>query len=218
MHGNMESESVSDAQLLLDLAAGEAISHEPNVDNDGDIVMTQGTRGGSGLGPLGIDCDGLGEMGYQLQYTRSRRRKSDSEDGEEKEHSPSSPLKEEFCLNDFLDKSSDEDNVYEENQEEKSWLENDGEDMEDIFLGGSQAIDERASVGDASVARCPSCRYQNQKGRERCWMCGRRLDKWEPQEGFPPQEDEGRSLLLRSAGIDFEGEEEEFGDEVSFWR
>ncbi|KAH6717522.1 hypothetical protein BKA61DRAFT_571612 [Leptodontidium sp. MPI-SDFR-AT-0119] len=44
------------------------------------------------LGPLGTDCDGLGEAGYQLSYTQSRRRKS--VEGLLGESPPSSPLKE----------------------------------------------------------------------------------------------------------------------------
>jgi hypothetical protein len=41
------------------------------------------------MGPMGIDCDGLGEEGYQLEYTKSRRKSLDTA----AESPPSSPLK-----------------------------------------------------------------------------------------------------------------------------
>jgi len=41
------------------------------------------------MGPMGIDCDGLGEEGYQLEYTKSRRKSLDAA----AESPPSSPLK-----------------------------------------------------------------------------------------------------------------------------
>ncbi|PVH80847.1 hypothetical protein DL98DRAFT_571480 [Cadophora sp. DSE1049] len=66
----------------------------PSGAGERDINFTAGISQGESqnLGPLGIDCDGLGEAGYQLTYTRSIRRKSIEEILGE---SPSSsPLKE----------------------------------------------------------------------------------------------------------------------------
>lgn len=43
------------------------------------------------MGPIGTDCDGLGEKGYQLEYTKSRRKSLDL--AAAAEEPPSSPLK-----------------------------------------------------------------------------------------------------------------------------
>lgn len=82
-----------DIDIGLDLAARMATEEENDVDFT--AVRREGEKEGESenLGPLGTDCDGLGEVGYQAEYTRSMRRKSvESLLGEGSP--PNSPLKE----------------------------------------------------------------------------------------------------------------------------
>jgi len=68
---------------------------DEEVEVDGVRVVKEaeevGGRDAEGMGPLGTDCDGLGEEGYQLQYANSRRKSLDA--AAESQSPPSSPLK-----------------------------------------------------------------------------------------------------------------------------
>ncbi|KAL2066752.1 hypothetical protein VTL71DRAFT_2824 [Oculimacula yallundae] len=75
------------------------ITSEPNIDFTTLHALGMHLVDSQNLGPLGTDCDGLGEAGYQLNYTQSMRRKSIEDSIGECQ--PRSPLKTVFGLEDL---------------------------------------------------------------------------------------------------------------------
>src|ERR1700712_2128617 len=87
--------------------------------------------------PLGLDCDGLGEQGYQLEYTNSRRKSWDIAPDRD-DNLASSPLKECFDFRDAM-------RVWAEAKyvecEGDVHVANDSKSRRSVFLMGSVDVD-----------------------------------------------------------------------------